>query len=325
MDFWALILNPFITVLTLLYQVFNSSVIAIILFTIIIRLLTYPLTAQQMKASKAMAELQPELKKIQEKYKNDREKLSQEQMRLYREYGVNPVGGCLPLIIQFPIWIGLYQAINHALAATPLQLLDLSGRFLFPGILQLDKLVPLNNIFLGMDLTQAPTSNPAYALIFPALVLVTSYVQSKMMTPPPMPSEDGKPNQVAAMTQSMTTIMPLMMGMFSLQFSVGLSVYFVVSNIMGIVQYARSSTTKFTWSSLLPFKMNSGGPKPVAVPVGPGGKSTLKAKLEAERAVGLISATTMADENESDLKADTKSNGKSSESRVKSPKAKPAK
>jgi YidC/Oxa1 family membrane protein insertase len=320
---WDLILNPFITVLTLLYQLFNSSVIAIILFTILIRLLTYPLTIQQTRASKAMAELQPELKKLQDKYKNDREKLSQEQMKLYREYGVNPVGGCLPLIIQLPIWIGLYQAINHALAATPLQLLDLAGRFMIPG---LDRLVPLNNVWLGMDLTQAPTANPTYALVFPVLVLITSYVQSKMMTPPSAPSEDGKPNQAAAMTQSMTTIMPLMMGMFSLSFSVGLSVYFIVSNIMGIVQYALTNKDKFTWSSLLPFKVGgSNTPKPVPVPVGPGGKSTLKAKLEAERAVGLMSGTTITDDNESDSKSDSKSNGKGNEPRVKSPKAKPAK
>jgi len=315
---WDLILNPFITVLTVLYQFFNSSVIAIILFTVLIRLITYPLTAQQTRASKAMAELQPELKKIQDKYKNDREKLSQEQMKLYREYGVNPIGGCLPLIIQLPIWIGLYQAISHALAATPLQLLDLSGRFLLPG---LDRLVPLNNIFLGMDLTQAPTANPTYALIFPVLVLITSYLQSKMMTPPTVPSEDGKPNQAAAMTQSMTTIMPLMMGMFSLSFSVGLSVYFIVSNVMGIVQYSRNNKNKFTWASLLPFKLGSGGSKPVPVPVGPGGKSTLKAKLEAERAIGLMSGTTITDDSDSESKSD----GKASEPRVKSPKAKPAK
>jgi YidC/Oxa1 family membrane protein insertase len=319
---WDLILNPFITVLTVLYQFFNSSVIAIILFTILIRLVTYPLTAQQTRASKAMAELQPELKKLQDKYKNDREKLSQEQMKLYREYGVNPIGGCLPLIIQLPIWIGLYQAISHALAATPLQLLDLSGRFMLPG---LDRLVPLNNIWFGMDLTQAPTANPTYALIFPVLVLITSYLQSKMMTPPAAPTDGGKSNQAAAMTQSMTTIMPLMMGMFSLSFSVGLSIYFIVSNVMGIVQYARSSKNKFTWASLLPFKLNSGAPKPAPLPVGPGGKSTLKAKLEAERAVGLMSGTTITDDSDNDSNSDAKSNGKASESRVKSPKAKPAK
>jgi YidC/Oxa1 family membrane protein insertase len=238
---WDLILNPFVTVLALLYSIFgNNAVLAIIFFTILIRLLMYPLNAQQVRSSKAMQQLQPELKKLQDKYKNDREKLAQEQMRLYREAGVNPVGGCLPLLIQLPIWIGLYQAINHALAATPLQLIDLSGRFMIAG---LDRLVPLNNVFLGMDLTQPPTPpvNPVYALALPLLVLVTSWVQSKMMTPvmpKPAEGEEAQPNQAMAMTQSMTTIMPIMMGFFSLSFSVGLSVYFVVSNVFSIFQYA---------------------------------------------------------------------------------------
>ena len=111
MDF---ILNPFVTLLTFLYSVFNHDmVLAIIVFTVLVRLLTFPLTAQQQRSSAAMQQLQPELKKLQEKYKNDREKLAQEQMRLYREYGINPLGGCLPLVIQFPIFIALYQAIIH--------------------------------------------------------------------------------------------------------------------------------------------------------------------------------------------------------------------
>jgi YidC/Oxa1 family membrane protein insertase len=252
---WDLILNPFVTVLTLLYSVFgNSAVVAIILFTVLVRLLMYPLSAQQMKSSKALQQIQPEMKKIQEKYKNDREKLAQEQMKLYREHGVNPLGGCLPLLIQFPIWIGLYQAINHALAATPLQLIDLSGRYL---ISSLDQLVPLNNVWLGMDLTQAPTANPTYALVLPVLVLITSWVQSKMITPPTPAGDNSQPNQAAAMTQSMTTIMPIMMGMFSLSFSVGLSIYFVASNVISIFQYSRSGT--FQWKDLLPGKQ----PRPV--------------------------------------------------------------
>jgi YidC/Oxa1 family membrane protein insertase len=269
---WDLILNPFVTVITLLYSVFGSAVVAIILFTVLVRLLMYPLTVQQMRSSKAMQELQPELKKIQEKHKNDREKLSQEQMRLYREHGVNPIGGCLPLLIQLPIWIGLYQAINHALAATPLQLLDLSGRFMVSG---LDQLVPINNVVFGVDLTQPPTANPIYALVLPLLVLITSYVQSKMITPPAMPSEDGKPNQAAAMTQSMTTIMPVMMGMFSLSFSVGLSIYFIVSNLISIVQYSRNEN--FRWRNILP----GSAPKPAAQAALPQGRLE-QARLERQ-------------------------------------------
>ena len=272
MNFWDLILNPFVTVITLLYSVFgNSAVLAIILFTILVRLIMYPLNAQQMRSSKAMQDLQPEMKKLQDKYKNDREKLAQEQMRLYREHGVNPLGGCLPLLIQFPIWIGLYQAINHALAATPLQLIDLSGRFLVDG---LDRLVPLNNVFMNIDLTQPPTANPTYALVLPVLVLITSWLQSKMITPPAQPTEDGKPNQAQAMTQSMTTVMPIMMGMFSLSFSVGLSIYFIVSNIISIIQYSRQKN--FEWKTLLKFG-SSAAPQ-----------SAPKSKLEAGMSTGRL-------------------------------------
>ena len=242
---WDLILNPFITLLTLLYSILGENVVlSIVVFTVLIRVAILPLTAQQQRSSKAMQALQPELKKLQEKYKNDREKLAQEQMALYKEHGVNPFGGCFPLLIQFPILIGLYQAIIFTLAASPFQLIDLSGRFLLPG---LDHLVPLNNMWLGMDLSKPPTANPTWALALPLLVLVTTWAQSKLTVPAaPPPSDDGdsRPNQAQAMTQSMTTIMPLMFGFFSLSFSVGLSIYFVISNLVGIVQYSLMGQSK---------------------------------------------------------------------------------
>ena len=249
---WDLILNPFITVLTLLYSILNQDIVlSIVVFTILVRLAILPLTAQQQRSAKEMQKLQPELKKLQDKYKNDREKLAQEQMQLYREHGVNPLGGCLPLLIQFPILIGLYQAIIFTLAATPFQLIDLSGRFLLPG---LDGLVPLNNMWLGMDLTKPPTANPTWALALPALVLVTTWLQSKLTVPTTPPSDDGKPNQAQAMSQSMTTIMPLMFGFFSLSFSVGLSIYFVVSNVVGIIQYSLMGNSKLDLRRILRLK-----------------------------------------------------------------------
>jgi YidC/Oxa1 family membrane protein insertase len=233
---WDLILNPFVTVITLLYSILgNNVVLAIVVFTILIRVLTYPLTIQQQRSMRAQQDVAPKLKKLQEKYKNDREKLSQEQMALYKEAGVNPLGGCLPMIIQFPILIALYQAIIYSLASTPTQLIGLSGRLLIPG---LDHLIPLNNIWLGMDLTLPPTNNPIWAMALPLLVLVTTWLQYKAMPQPAKPATtDGKPDQTQAMTQSMGTIMPLMFGWFSLSFSVGLSIYFVVGNIIGIIQY----------------------------------------------------------------------------------------
>jgi len=241
---WDLILNPFVTVLTWLYSMLNNDIVlAIVVLTVIIRFATYPLLAKQQESAKKMQGLQPKLKKLQEKYKDDREKLSQAQMELYREHGVNPFGGCFPLLIQFPILIGLYQAINFALASTPYQLVDLSERLLIPG---LDGLIPLQNTWLGMDLAQSPSPplNPWYALALPLLVMGTTYLQSKFsmpQAPKPEPGKDGKTSpadQATAMTRQMTTIMPIMFGFFALSFPVGLSIYFIVSNVVGIIQYS---------------------------------------------------------------------------------------
>jgi YidC/Oxa1 family membrane protein insertase len=241
---WDLIVNPFITILTVLYSVlFNDIVLAIAVLTVVIRLLTSPLLIKQQRSAQKMQELQPKIKSLQEKYKNDREKLAQEQMALYKEHGINPLGGCLPLVVQLPILLALYQSIIYGLAATPFQLIDLSGRLLIPG---LDHLVPLNNMWAGMDLTLPPTVNPVYALLLPLLVLVTTWMQSKLTMPVAPPAEDGKPNQMAAMTRTMTTVMPLMFGFFSLTFSVGLSIYFVVSNVVGIVQYSLMGKAEWT-------------------------------------------------------------------------------
>jgi YidC/Oxa1 family membrane protein insertase len=232
------IINPFITLLALFYQIFgNNIVLAIVVFTIIVRLATSPLLIQQMRSTARMQELQPKIKKLQEKYKNDREKLQQAQLELYREEGINPLGGCLPLLVQMPIILGLYGAIITALGATPYQVIDLSGRLLIPG---LDSLVPLDKIWLGMDLTQPPTVNAAItplALSLPVIVMVTTWLQSKLTIPNTPQTPGDEPNPAASMTRSMTTIMPLMFGFFALSFSVGLSIYFIVSNVVGIVQY----------------------------------------------------------------------------------------
>jgi YidC/Oxa1 family membrane protein insertase len=235
MDF---LLNPFVTVLTLLYQLLgNNIVLAIVALTVIIRLLTSPLLLQQQKSAEAMSVLQPQIKKMQEKYKGDREKISQAQMELYREHGINPLGGCLPLLVQLPILFALYGAIIYGLGSTPFQVVDLSGRLLLPG---LDSLVPLDKFWLGLDLTQPPKFDAggvamALAIALPILTMVTTWLQSKLTMPPTDPND--KSNPAAGMTRSMTTIMPLMYGFFALSFSVGISIYFIVSNLVGIVQY----------------------------------------------------------------------------------------
>ena len=121
-----LIVNPFTNMLLLIYAFVGNFGVSIILFTILIRLLTHPIMAQQIKSSAAMQELMQseEWKKIQEKYKNDKEKLAQEQMRIYKERGVSPFASCLPTLIQFPILIGFYQSIvRHLRSPFPAPLL----------------------------------------------------------------------------------------------------------------------------------------------------------------------------------------------------------
>lgn len=240
---WDFIINPMTTLLILMYKFMgNNVVLAIVVLTVILRMMMYPLFAKQQNSAKKMQDVQPRLKKLQEKYKDDKEKLAQVQMELYKEAGVNPVGGCLPMLVQFPIFISLYQAIFFALAATPFQLVDLSERLMIPS---LANLIPLQNMWLGMSLAEkpAPPDNPTYALLLPALVMVTTYIQFKYSsaqtaTAQAPSSDDDKPNQAQAMTQSMGTIMPIMFGMIALSMSVGLSIYFIASNLVGIAQYS---------------------------------------------------------------------------------------
>jgi YidC/Oxa1 family membrane protein insertase len=241
----TLILDPMINTLLLIYSFLGQNFgLAIIAFTIIIRLITFPLTAQQMKSAKAMQDMQKSKKwqDMQKKYKGDREKLAQEQMKLYKEMGVNPFGSCLPTIIQFPIIIGLYQAIIRALAVTPIQLLNLSDH-IYPFI-------PLNNRFLWMDLS-LPEKDFGLAIagigipILAILVVITTYLQSKLMTPTATPGESG-----AQMSQAMNLYMPLFMGYLAYTFSSGLALYFVASNLVGVLQYGMMG--KLDWRNLIP-------------------------------------------------------------------------
>jgi YidC/Oxa1 family membrane protein insertase len=222
-----LIINPMVNAMLLFYGILGHQfILAIIALTIVIRIIVFPLSLKQQRSMMMMQSMQKskEWQDIQKKYKGDREKLAQEQMRLYREFGVNPAGGCLPTLIQFPVLIGLYQSINRVLAVTPLQLVDLAGRVYFPG---LAALVPLNDQFLWLNLGQP---DPFYVL--PVLVVITTWAQQKLLsTPNPDP-------QSASMNQTMQIMMPLMFGFFALSFSSALSIYFVISNVVGVAQYS---------------------------------------------------------------------------------------
>lgn len=244
-DVIAILINVMIFIYSLVGQNFG---IALILFTILIRLVTWPLNAQQMKGAAAMQELQndKEWLAIQKKYAKDREKLAQEQMRIYRERGINPFGSCLPTLIQFPILFALIPSITFAIGSTPLSILKLS-RSVYP-IQDVAALVPLNSKFLWMDLG-LPERTLLFGLSIPVLALIvalTTYIQTKLTMPP-----SANPNDQAAATSRMMSIyMPIMLYFFSVNYASGLSVYFVISNILSIIQYAMMG--KVNWRNLLP-------------------------------------------------------------------------
>jgi YidC/Oxa1 family membrane protein insertase len=244
-----LITNPMLNSLLVIYGLVGNFGIAIIVFTIIVRLITHPLTVSQMRSTAAMQELQKSKRwqDIQKKYKDDKEKLQQEQMKIYQEMGVNPFKSCLPMLVQFPIMIGLYQALMRALAVTPNQLLDLFHH-LYPFI-DASALIPLNDRFLWMNLSQ-PERLPIFGIGIPVLailVVITTYIQSKLITPAANPGDQG-----AQMAQTMNITMPLFMGYIAFLYSSGLALYFLVGNIVGILQYAIMG--KANWQNLVPKK-----------------------------------------------------------------------
>nr|WP_293841249.1 YidC/Oxa1 family membrane protein insertase [uncultured Phascolarctobacterium sp.] len=193
-------------VLTVLYNFTESMGIpnlglAIVLMTIIIKLIMYPLTQKQIQSTKAMMEIQPKMKALQEKYKDDKQRLNMELANLYKSEGVNPLAGCLPLLIQMPIMIGIFYGIrDYDYAAHP----ELVTSFLW-----------LKDISLA---------DPTY--ILPVLSALTTYIQTKQT----MPAGGGAQNKM------MAYFMPLFIGYISLTFPAGLVLYWVVMNIMQIAQ-----------------------------------------------------------------------------------------
>lgn len=173
--------------------------LAIILMTVIIKLALYPLTKKQIESTKAMMEIQPLMKELQVKYKDDKERLNQELAKLYQSRGVNPLAGCLPLVVQMPILFAIFYGIRD---------------FAYEG--------PAN--FLWMS----SIADPDKLYILPVLSALTTYIQTRQtMT-------DTKSMQ----NQMMLYFMPIFIGYISISFPAGLVLYWVVMNIMQIAQQA---------------------------------------------------------------------------------------
>ncbi len=246
-----LIIFPFTNTLLLLYGwLGNSFVLSLILLTLLIRLLLIPLTAKQQKSQAKMQAMQPEIKRVQEKYKGEPERMQKELKKI----GYNPasmLGGCLPMLIQFPILIGMYRSILRAIPAAPLPMVDLYQAAYPSWFPDFHKMIPVNRRFLWMDLSQPdrlylPFYPNVGIPILPVLVYLTTVLQQKMMTPPTADPTD----QSAQMQRSMMTMMPLMFAFFALQFSSGLSIYFITANIATIAQYMFLNRERLEWNNV---------------------------------------------------------------------------
>jgi YidC/Oxa1 family membrane protein insertase len=219
---WELIIQqPVINVLIVVSHYLGDSFgLAIIALTIFVNLCMFPLTLRQIHSTKAMQDMQPKIAELQKKYGKDKQKLAQEQMKLYKESGVKPAGCFLTMIIQMPVWIALYQSIMLSMAVAPEGLLNLS-KYLYNWQVVFDTL-PLSREFLGMNL-----ANPN--IILAVLVGASMWLQQKMST---TPSPD--PRQ-AQQSQMMLWMMPLIFTFFALQFPSGLALYWVANSIVRII------------------------------------------------------------------------------------------
>jgi YidC/Oxa1 family membrane protein insertase len=250
---WESFVNIFLNILLYIYKLVDNFGVAIILFTFVIKLLIYPLMRSQIKSSSAMMEMQksPRYLEMMEKYKDNKEKLAEEQMKLYKEMGVNPTASCLPMLIQLPVIFALYQAVIAAIVSTPLGMLDLSKR-VHTGFLQVGDIFPINPTFLWMNLGQPERLNisglsfgiPVLAI----LVVITTVLQTKLTMQSPTGGTTSAPGSSSMMTGMMNIYMPVLMGFMAYTLASGLSLYFLISNVFTIVQYAVEG--KLNWSAL---------------------------------------------------------------------------
>lgn len=194
---FAIIAVPILYLLKFFYSIFHNYGVAIILMTIFIKLLMHPINLKSLKSMKAMQELQPKLKELQAKYKGNKERINQETMQLFKAHKVNPMGGCLPMLLQLPIYIALYKVLWNSI-----------------------ELYHAPFFWFYKDL-----SAPDPYMITPIILGVFMVAQQKLM-----PSASADPAQ-----KKMMMIMPVMFTVFMIFLPVGLVVYILVNTVMTVV------------------------------------------------------------------------------------------
>lgn len=261
--------QPILNLLVVFYKAFEFIHIpgplgfAVVALTATVRLLLYPLMATQMKSAKKMATLKPHLDAISQKHKSDKQALQQAQLALYKEHGVNPAAGCLPMLVQFPVLIALYGVFNQVLNNGNLEkVVEQLNRVVYIPAFALNS---LDLSFFGINLGIKPAqwqTHGWWLLSIPVITGVLQWYQTKLMMPPAAPQggvaagssaeidhrsltkkekkEEEKPKDTAMeMQKQMAVITPIMFGYFALQFPLGLALYWNVFGLFGILQQQR--------------------------------------------------------------------------------------
>lgn len=244
--------GPVVNLLVVIYQGLSALHIpgalgfSIMILTILIRVLVWPFMSSQIKSAKKMADLKPHLDELKNKHKDNKQALAQAQMALYKEHGVNPAGGCLPALIQIPVFIALYQSIMNILPAGGN--IDKINFLLYFPQFKLPQALDPN--FLGLNLGVKPADfgkEGVLLLMIPVLTAVLTFVQSKMAMPKPVkkyPSDspketkekEGMEDSMSQVQSQMVYMMPLMIGYFAFNFPIGLAIYWNTYTILGIIQ-----------------------------------------------------------------------------------------
>lgn len=249
----TLLVTPLVNLLIALSALsFGSFGIAILLLTLIIRAVTFPLTLRTLKAMKGMQQITPQIEEIKRRYSDPRRR-SEETMKLYREHGVNPIGCVGPMLIQMPIFFALYGVIRIALGNTPESVLQLSSR-LYP-VEFIQGAIPVSTTFLWMELGE----NGGFVLL--GLVFASTWLQQRIST---SRSAAAAGTQQAQMNQMMQWMLPAMVSWFVITVPAGLGVYWAASTTIGIIlHWVFVGPGDFTWGSLIPARLRpQGRPRP---------------------------------------------------------------
>lgn len=258
--FNTILIFPVVNVLLFFDYVFNlvrvpgAFGLSIVALTIFIRLLLNPLTKQQMLLAKRMEDMKPHLDHLSKKHKDDKKKLQEAQMKLYKEMGVNPATGCLYAIIQIPLVIGLYNVLQLFLQnGNVAQVAATVNKMVYFSFLKISSIDPW---FLGFNLGVAPSHFSKYGVYYLAVPVITGilqYYQVKAMSPAKKPEvvvknkekdKKAEPDMQTMMGTQMQFMFPLMLGYLSYTLPVGLSLYWNIFSIFSILQYQKKPAVK---------------------------------------------------------------------------------